>query len=559
MRHSFVGSPRRLVLVALTLLLALAGGLSAPAARAAGMTYNVLAGGFDEEAHLDVLLFLPGTIRIHPGDTVAWQWRGFHTVTFLGDTPRPSTFVKQGERYIVNPQAFFPSTQGGGTPSYEGGFLNSGAPQGDETTPPAPFSVTFPRQGTFNYVCIIHPWMDGRVVVEPATATVPTQAEVDQQAATQLSQALERGRAAVAAANKPTREAGPGGTSRWRINMGINAGGVEALAFLPPKVTIAAGDTVSFDWSRGDPHNAYFPAGQRPPEFIVPEPQQNGPPTLLVSPQVLARSQPSGGSYDGSAPLNTGLFAPREDGLPDIGTSYSVTFTKPGTYPYLCSVHGGVDPAGKLVGMVGEITVVARQAQPLPNTGVESKPLTFAETGYGLDGDFLRYWQANGGLEVFGMPLSSASQANGRVSQVLERARFELHAENAAPYNVLLSRVGVEALAQQGRDWQSFAKATPDAAHYFAETGHAIAPEFFDYWSKHGLEFGDAGVTFRESLALFGYPISGAQLETNSSGHRVLTQWFERARFELHPGNPAAHRVLLGRLGAEVYHGGRGR
>ncbi len=110
MRHSFVGSPRRLVLVALTLLLALAGGLSAPAARAAGMTYNVLAGGFDEEAHLDVLLFLPGTIRIHPGDTVAWQWRGFHTVTFLGDTPRPSTFVKQGECYIVNPQAFFPST-----------------------------------------------------------------------------------------------------------------------------------------------------------------------------------------------------------------------------------------------------------------------------------------------------------------------------------------------------------------------------------------------------------------------------------------------------------------
>jgi hypothetical protein len=31
----------------------------------------------------------------------------------------------------------------------------------------------------------------------------------------------------------------------------------------------------------------------------------------------------------------------------------------------------------------------------------------------------------------------------------------------------------------------------------------------------------------------------------------VLTQWFERARFEWHPTNPAPHQVLLGRLAAE--------
>jgi hypothetical protein len=35
-------------------------------------------------------------------------------------------------------------------------------------------------------------------------------------------------------------------------------------------------------------------------------------------------------------------------------------------------------------------------------------------------------------------------------------------------------------------------------------------------------------------------------------GTTVLAQWFERARFEWHPDNPAAYRVLLGRLGAEV-------
>ena len=37
-----------------------------------------------------------------------------------------------------------------------------------------------------------------------------------------------------------------------------------------------------------------------------------------------------------------------------------------------------------------------------------------------------------------------------------------------------------------------------------------------------------------------------------ASGDQVLMQWFERARFEYHPENPAAYRVLLGRLGVEV-------
>ena len=41
-------------------------------------------------------------------------------------------------------------------------------------------------------------------------------------------------------------------------------------------------------------------------------------------------------------------------------------------------------------------------------------------------------------------------------------------------------------------------------------------------------------------------------METNTSGDRVLTQWFERARFEWHPDQPAEFRVLLGLLGNEV-------
>jgi hypothetical protein len=195
----------------------------------------------------------------------------------------------------------------------------------------------------------------------------------------------------------------------------------------------------------------------------------------------------------------------------------------------------------------------AGQAPPLPDTGVDGAPLTFPETGYSLQGEFRRYWEAHGGVPVFGYPIDSARQADNKASQWLERSRFELHPANTAPYNVLLGRLGVELLQKHGRDWQEFPKAAASAPHYFAETGHAIAPQFWDYWQRHGLEFdGQHGTSSAESLALFGYPISEAQMERNGSGDEVLTQWFERARFEYHPNNPTAYRILLGRLGAEI-------
>ena len=85
-----------------------------------------------------------------------------------------------------------------------------------------------------------------------------------------------------------------------------------------------------------------------------------------------------------------------------------------------------------------------------------------------------------------------------------------------------------------------------------AATGQAIAPEFWGYWSSHGLDFGDEGVSFRESLALFGMPVSEPQMEQSSDGNMYMTQWFERARFEFHPENQPPYDVLLGLLGADL-------
>ena len=193
-----------------------------------------------------------------------------------------------------------------------------------------------------------------------------------------------------------------------------------------------------------------------------------------------------------------------------------------------------------------------------PSVRAQAATLCFRETGQCMGVPLVSYWQGNGGLPVFGFPVAAlAPETNADtgavyLTQWFERNRLEVHPENAAPYRVLLGRLGAERLKQLGRDWTTLPKANPSAPHYFAVTGHAIAPQFWEYWSSHGLDLGTPGVTAQESLALFGYPLSEPAQETNAAGDRVLTQWFERARFEYHPGLPAPYTVLLGLLGSEV-------
>jgi hypothetical protein len=198
----------------------------------------------------------------------------------------------------------------------------------------------------------------------------------------------------------------------------------------------------------------------------------------------------------------------------------------------------------------------------LPTAPARAAPRCFAEEaptiGACIDGRIGAFWAEQGGLPVFGYPISSqfVQQVEGREVQVqiFERNRLELHPENTSPYDVLLGRLGDEALARQGRDWRAIPKANPAAPHYVAATGHAIASQFWPFWSSQGLEFdGRPGKSFRESLALFGLPLSEVAPEVSpTDGKTYLTQWFERARFEFHPENKAPHDVLLGLLSHEL-------
>lgn len=206
-----------------------------------------------------------------------------------------------------------------------------------------------------------------------------------------------------------------------------------------------------------------------------------------------------------------------------------------------------------------------------PRAAAQDEQRCFDETGFCISGRFLEYWQQNGGLPVFGYPLTLAREATNAdgdtvLTQVFERQRFELHPENPPPYDVQLGRLGNDILLNQGYDWQQEPRAEPiEGCLYFEETGHnlcntafpeAVTTNFRSYWESNGL-LDPALNAYGRSLALFGMPLTEPRFDMNSSGDEIIAQVFERARLELpisYGDGAVTPRggVLQGRSGAEI-------
>jgi hypothetical protein len=165
-----------------------------------------------------------------------------------------------------------------------------------------------------------------------------------------------------------------------------------------------------------------------------------------------------------------------------------------------------------------------------------------------VSGPILDFWNRNGGLSVFGLPLSPQQEeyiglltptAPGQwlPGQRLQVQRFERNRLEIQPdgSTVTVGRLGADILSQQGRDWQFFDKSQPQpGCQFFEATGHNICGAMLDAWNRYG------------GLELVGLPLSGEQRETLENGEDYVVQWFERARFQITPGVG----VQLGRLGA---------
>jgi hypothetical protein len=57
-------------------------------------------------------------------------------------------------------------------------------------------------------------------------------------------------------------------------------------------------------------------------------------------------------------------------------------------------------------------------------------------------------------------------------------------------------------------NWLTCAGSPAADSRCFHETIQCIEGRFLEYWRSHGLDLGDPAISERESLALFGYPIS---------------------------------------------------
>jgi plastocyanin len=297
------------------------------------------------------LAFLPNEIWIHAGDSIRWTHASneIHTVTFL----------KPGQVRPPNSGPIFGVPVGcpGSTPdgaAFDGtSCVNSGIlGQGPVNLGPViqAYSVTFPSPGNFKLVCLVHADMTGTIRVLDPSATLPHDqafynAEAAKQGATLVS-ASSSLRGHADSEDDEERRLGDVAAGVGAIFTTTGAGSQTAslARFLRDVVVVRVGDTV--EWTNHDPttpHTVTFGT----------EPADPRPPSLNVSLSVDGARQAVIGSTAASA--NSGLLvsAPQDrPGLPQAPpgvTRFRVTFTAPGTFNYICSLHDDLGMHGTII------------------------------------------------------------------------------------------------------------------------------------------------------------------------------------------------------------------
>jgi plastocyanin len=278
--------------------------------------------------------YFPGSLRVSPGDSVKFRNRSTeapHTVTLgvLADrSNQPPVVTNEG----LNPAVFAPcftttkkaltgltSCKEQNLPTFDGtGFWNSGVLQ----PKPAPKSagdksVTLKvgkdvTPGDYPFTCLLHPLMNGTltVVADEGDRKKPADVRKD-------------GKVAIAATQKtasnldePKLDAtddGPTVAAGWGDKV------TAVNRFAPASVSVEEGDTVT--WEAVSPYEPHTVTFESP--FSTPEDEG-----------ALEPGGPkSGDDYTGGF-ASSGFFG-KDDG------TYSLRFTKPGTYSYVCVLHPG--------------------------------------------------------------------------------------------------------------------------------------------------------------------------------------------------------------------------
>lgn len=286
-----------------------------------GQTWKVWVGSQSPNLAIQGLRFLPGSITIDQGDRVTWVANSAepHTVTFLDGGKAQATLPE------FDPADPTQITQQGGHSVHGNGYFSSGimttVPTGGDSGPFPPvthyqrYTLKFPHVGTYTYYCLIHgAMMVGTIKVQDRGAPYPSSPWQYQR------QARAQARALLVEGIHLWRDAWKSADDNHVIT-GADDGAVAVMRFVPPVVHVKVGESVTFEnTGMGAPHTVTFGTEPPPPGLFAP----SGDPT----------------SYAGGD-LNSGIILP--------GGTFTVTFTKAGTYDYVCALHDFMGMKGKVV------------------------------------------------------------------------------------------------------------------------------------------------------------------------------------------------------------------
>jgi len=280
-----------------------------------------------DKAH-QALAFLPNEIWVHVGDSVTW--------TFAADDAHTVTFLKPGQ---VRPpyQVGCPGSTPDGSFETAASCVNSGVLINESM-----YTVAFPAAGNFKLVCLVHSMMTATVhVVEPSETLPHDQAFYDEQAREEAHALFSD----VVASRPVTYDASAVAAGAGKVvatGGGFETGSV--MRFSRERMVIHVGDTV--EWTNSEAatnHTITF--GPEPDNLIVPSANvfldADGARHAVIS--------------SASDAVHSGFISPAPQdriGLPQPGpgsTRFRVTFTAPGEFNYICSLHDDLGMTGQVI------------------------------------------------------------------------------------------------------------------------------------------------------------------------------------------------------------------
>lgn len=322
---------RPLFVLCVCLAIALSASGLAPTTRASSpSTFHVTLGTASADMSLMGMAFYPNALTVHQGDILVFT--NFlpepHTVTF-GATGPLNPFAFQAPQNLVGPGTGIFTNTG----ILNSGILVPGGPLGSS------FTVTIDiGPGTYAFRCAFHPLMIGTVTVVPNGQALPfTDAQYQHQAHAQEIVDIAHGHEIATKSALAAMKASDLGGVGIEVAVGGGDGVSTVMRFFPSSLTIHVGDTVT--WVNRDPYTPHtVTLGLEPPGGI--------PGLVPPANRTFPFSAPT--AYDGSFNLNSGFLL----AMFPWGNTFSVTFTAPGTYNYICGLHD-------FMGMVGSVTVTS--------------------------------------------------------------------------------------------------------------------------------------------------------------------------------------------------------